>query len=263
MKRDRQSITSRDNPSLQQLRLLSESARERKFLGQTVLDGAHLLAAYLESGHTPRAVWLSESGLANAEIAALAARCEESPQYLVPDALLRHVAPTDTPSGVLAIIDIPQPQVSAPIATVMVLDALQDAGNVGSMLRTAAAAGVREAWLTQGCAQAWSPKVLRAGMGAHFSLTLHEGVDVLAKLEGAQVAVIATALSGATSLYEQDLSGPVVWLFGSEGAGVSEPLLARATARVRIPMPGRTESLNAGAAAAVCLFEQVRRNLQP
>jgi TrmH family RNA methyltransferase len=142
---------------------------------------------------------------------------------------------------------------------VLVLEGVQDAGNVGTLLRTAAAAGVDQVWLSAGCAHAWSPRVLRAGMGAQFVLSIAEGVDVLACLTGLEKDVIATSLDATESVFEAKLRGDAVWLFGAEGRGLSAELLARATRRLTIPMPGRVESLNVAAAAAICLFEQVRQ----
>ena len=142
----------------------------------------------------------------------------------------------------------------------VVLDRVQDPGNLGTILRTTAAAGIGDVLLTEGCAQAWSPRVLRAGMGAHFSLRLREHVDPLALLAGFPGPRLATAPGArARPLYEHDLDRPVAWLFGAEGQGLSPALLAAADARVVIPMAAAIESLNVGAAVAVCLFEQVRQ----
>ncbi|MEY3202702.1 MAG: hypothetical protein RIR70_2252, partial [Pseudomonadota bacterium] len=129
----------------------------------------------------------------------------------------------------------------------------------GTLLRTAAAAGATAVWLTKGCAQAWSPKVLRAGMGAHFCLPIVEGVDLTLALAKTSTTSIATTLDATQSLFETDLTGPTIWLFGAEGKGLSEDIKARATARITIPMPGPMESLNVAAAAAICLFEQARQ----
>jgi TrmH family RNA methyltransferase len=171
------------------------------------------------------------------------------------------VSPVDTPSGLLAIIDLPQSAAPAPLTdSVVVLDAVQDPGNLGTILRTAAAAGIGRVLLGAGCAQAWSPRVLRAGMGAHFVLAIEDGIDACARLQGYPGRCLATALGeGACSLHALDLRGPVAWLFGAEGQGLSPALLARADQRVIIPMAAGVESLNVGAAVAVCLFEQARQ----
>ncbi|HQZ01778.1 MAG TPA: RNA methyltransferase, partial [Thauera sp.] len=255
-------IRSRDNPLIKRLHVLATSARERRKSGETLLDGAHLIDAALQRQWPLKALVVSDSGLAQPEIDGLLARCgTELPCYQLPDALFAHVSPVDTPSGLIAIIDLPpEPPPAVLQHDVVVLDAVQDPGNLGTILRTAAAAGVVEVLLTEGCAGAWSPRVLRAGMGAHFGLRIHERVDALRALEAFTGPVLATALgAGARSLYEIDLGRPLAWLFGAEGQGVSPALLARASQRVVIPMAADIESLNVAAAVAVCLFEQARQ----
>ncbi|HRH72077.1 MAG TPA: RNA methyltransferase, partial [Zoogloea sp.] len=152
-----------------------------------------------------------------------------------------------------------QPDAGPLVDTCVVLDGVQDPGNLGTILRTAAAVGVEEVLLTPGCAQAWSPRVLRAAMGAHFGLRLREGCDVAPALAGFPGAILAADLRDAVELYDMDLRPPVAWLFGSEGQGLSPAVATLATRRVLIPMPGGMESLNVGVAAGVCLFEQLRQ----
>ena len=141
----------------------------------------------------------------------------------------------------------------------VMLDNLQDPGNLGSILRSAAAAGVEYVFCSRGTAFAWSPKVLRAGMGAHFLLKIFENADLDELIRKARVPVLATSSHADKLLYEIDLKSPVAWLFGHEGKGVSAELLALASYRVAIPHRGAVESLNVAASAAVCLFEQVRQ----
>ena len=262
-------ISSRDNPMVKRLHALANSARERRKLGETLLDGAHLLDAALQQQWPLKAVVVSDSGCAQEEIEDLLARCaHDIPRYQLPDALFAHISPVDSPSGVIAIIDLPPEPDPARLAdgaalsahSLVVLDGVQDPGNLGTILRTAAAAGVRDVLLTPGCAGAWSPRALRAGMGAHFVVHIHERVDVVHALGAFRGAILATALGeGARSLYELNLDAPVAWLFGAEGQGVSPALLACASQRVIIPMAGDVESLNVAAAVAVCLFEQARQ----
>jgi TrmH family RNA methyltransferase len=141
----------------------------------------------------------------------------------------------------------------------LLLEDIQDPGNLGSMLRTAAAAGADTVYLSKGCTDAWSPKALRGGMGAQFQLALHEHADLITAARDFPGKVIATSLAAGDSLYALDLRGPSAFVFGNEGAGLSAELLAAASHRIRIPMPGQMESLNAAAAAAICLFERVRQ----
>jgi RNA methyltransferase, TrmH family len=198
--------------------------------------------------------------MTRSEIVALMDACQGVPASLLPDAIFALISPVESPSGVVAIIDAPQPPQGALSDTVVVLDGVQDPGNLGTILRTSAAAGVKDVLLGMGCAQAWSPRVLRAGMGGHFRLAVRERVDVPKALAGFPGVILATLPDdGSSSLYELDLRRPVAWLFGAEGAGLSAEVAALASLNVRIPMPGVVESLNVSAAAAVCLFEQVRQ----
>lgn len=256
-------VTSRDNPLLRRVRRLAMSARERRESGLTLLDGAHLIEAAETAGVALQELLVSEHGVQQPEIDALLARHSDVSATLVPDGLFAQVSPVDTPSGVLALIATP-PEVGGGgvSSTIVVLDGVQDPGNLGTILRTAAAAGVGDALLTTGCAQAWAPRVLRAGMGGHFRLHIRERVDASTALAGFQGRIVATGVGAdARSLYATELTGAVAWLFGAEGAGLSPAVAALATDIVTIPMPGEVESLNVGAAAAVCLFEQVRQRL--
>ena len=253
-------ITSRDNPTVKHLHALATSARDRRKHGQTLLDGAHLLGVALERGQALSQIVVSESGRAQPEVAALLARCADEQCIELPDRLFAHVSPVDSPSGVLAVMALPEAGANAPLTnTCVVLDAVQDPGNLGTILRTAAAVGVPDVVLTPGCAQAWSPRVLRAAMGAHFGLRIREGVEAAEALAGFPGDILAADLRDSVELYALDLRGPVAWLFGSEGQGLSAAVAALATRRVLIPMPGGMESLNVGVAAGVCLFEQLRQ----
>lgn len=140
----------------------------------------------------------------------------------------------------------------------MLLDRLQDPGNVGTILRSAAALGVQQVLALKGTAALWSPKVLRAGMGAHFALHLVEGlaVDDLADLG---LPLIATSSHAEHALPSLRLPAPCAWVFGHEGQGVDAALLQRCALTVRIPQPGGEESLNVASAAAICLYESARQ----
>ncbi|AVR88955.1 TrmH family RNA methyltransferase [Thauera aromatica] len=255
-------IRARDNPTVKRLHALAHSARERRKSGETVLDGAHLVDAALAAHWPLKTLIVSESGLLRAEHRTLLERAPSAAErILLTDMLFAHVSPVDAPSGLLAVIDLP-PAVPARALDedLIVLDGVQDPGNLGTILRTAAAAGIGHALLTAGCTQAWSPRALRAGMGAQFVLRIEEHADAVSRLAAYPGRRLATALGeGARPLYALDLAGPVAWLFGAEGQGLSPALLAAADQRVLIPMAGGIESLNVGAAVAVCLFEQRRQ----
>jgi len=253
-------IQSRDNAFFKQLKRLAESGRERRKSGRTLLDGVHLVEAY-EAVHAPvETLVVAESALAGGEIAAFVAGRE---LVMLADVLMRDLGLVDTPSGLLAVAAIPAaPGLPDSGADAVLLDGVQDPGNVGTLLRTAAAAGIRQVLLSPGCAAAWSPKVLRAGQGAHFILAIHEEADLAAFISGYRGVAAVTCLEQSTSLYEACWEGPLAWVFGAEGQGVRRELLDLAGLRIRIPMPGAVESLNVAAAAAVCLFEAVRRKLK-
>jgi RNA methyltransferase, TrmH family len=252
-------IQSRDNPFFKSLKRLAESGRERRKTGRTLLDGVHLVEAFEAACGPVETLVVAESALAAGEIA----RYVEGREFIVlADALMRDLGLVDTPSGLLAVAPMPACSAAPDLhLDAVLLDAVQDPGNVGTLLRTAAAAGVKQVLLAPGCASPWSPKVLRAGQGAHFVLAIHEEVDLAAFMDGYRGVTAVTCLDGATSLYEAKWQGPLAWVFGAEGQGVSAELIAAARLRVRIPMPGDVESLNVAAAAAVCLFEAVRRKL--
>jgi TrmH family RNA methyltransferase len=143
------------------------------------------------------------------------------------------------------------------VATV-ILDRLQDAGNVGSILRSAAALGVRQVLALRGTAILWSPKVLRAGMGAHFALALHESVTI-DDLGDLALPWVATSSHAAAVLHRTLLPQPCAWVFGHEGQGVADDVAARCALMLRIAQPGGEESLNVAAAAAICLHESLRQ----
>lgn len=250
-------IQSRDNAYYKQLKRLAESGRERKKRGRTLLDGLHLAQAWEQQRGPLSELVVAESALVGGEIADWLSGRDCT---VIGDALMRELGIVDTPSGLLAVVDTPQPAAAPdPGCDAVLLDGVQDPGNLGSLLRSAAAAGVGQVLLAPGCAAAWSPKVLRAGQGAHFVLNIHEDRDLAAFMAAYRGTTLATTLDRATSLYEAQWAGPLAWVFGAEGRGVSPALIERAGLRIRIPMPGAVESLNVGAAAAVCLFEMVRR----
>lgn len=256
-------IVSRDNPHYKVLKKLLQSGRERRRTGLAVLDGMHLIDAYSRHCGIPIEIVVSDSGTGRPEIASYLESGQVGATITVlGDALFAELAVVETPSGIMAVIDRPRPlQGRAPDmqADTVVLDGVQDPGNVGSILRSAAAAGFRQILLSPDCAQAWAPKTLRAAMGAHFQLDVLEHCDLPAFLSAYRGQPVATLLGASTSLYGADLAGPVAWVFGSEGLGVRPAVAALTRLQVRIPMPGPSESLNVAAAAAVCLFETVRR----
>jgi TrmH family RNA methyltransferase len=255
-------ITARDNPRLVEAARLVASSRDRRKRGKCVLEGDHLVGVYLDRVGVPETLLVVEQRAQDPRIAALISRVPARDVLLMRASLFAEavVAPADI--AIAAVVPTPAPAIPAPARFHLLLEDIQDPGNVGTMLRTAAAAGVDQVLLSKQCAFAWSPKVLRAGQGAHFATTIVEDVDLAAWAQAFAAGggeVIATTPRDATTLYGAKLGEPWAVAVGNEGAGLSAELLARATARLTIPMHARTESLNASAAAAVVLFELVRR----
>jgi TrmH family RNA methyltransferase len=180
------------------------------------------------------------------------------PRLLLADALWSQLSGLGSPAGFACVLALPATPALDPLAATVVLDRLQDAGNAGSILRSAAALGVKQVLALKGTVALWSPKVLRAGMGAHFALGLVEGLspDALGALK---VPLLATSSHAGTRLPEAALPRPCAWVFGHEGQGVASELLARCALTLRIPQPGGEESLNVAAAAAICLYDAARR----
>ncbi|MFC4487365.1 TrmH family RNA methyltransferase [Tepidiphilus baoligensis] len=257
-----QEIRSRDNPQVRAIRRWLNESSFRKREPWIVLEGDHLLTAALQAGWMPEAVFIEEGREARfaAVLEALPPACA---RIRVASPVFRTLAATETPAGIVArfarrtLVLAPQELAGRDL---VLLDGVQEPGNVGAILRTAAAAGVGAVLLGPGCADPWAPKVLRAAMGAHFVLPFAQIDDPAPWFATRRGRVFATALAEkAVPLYTLDLRAPALWLFGTEGAGVRPEWLAMADACVRIPMPGAMESLNVAAAAAVCLFEAVRQ----
>jgi RNA methyltransferase, TrmH family len=251
-------ITSRDNPAYKAMAKLVASAAERRKTGMSVLDGAHLLGAFLEAGGRPEDVMVSESGLRDSEIAELVRRAGHA--TLLTDALFNALSTVETPTGVMAALRTPQPpEPSLEASLSLLLEDIQDPGNVGTLLRSAAAAGAQQVLLSPQCAFAWSPKVLRAAMGAHFIVDVVERVELREFLSRFRGRSVALAAKGKQSIYSVDLRVPVAFVIGNEGAGISTPLLAACSVWAHIPMAAPIESLNAGTAGSIALFEAVRQ----
>ena len=266
-------ISSRDNPLFKELRSLqatgSKGQKARLSSGRVLLEGIHIVQAWV-SDPALGVLITSDIGIANPEIDALVRQhCAAYPdtRVIYLDAglwgELSELANAPQIAGLLSLREglttINSPKQEVITGDVLVLDRIQDAGNVGAMLRTAAAAGFVDVVAMSGCAHLWSSKVLRAGMGAHRTLRLHEGWSTEQAIERIAAPFFLASAHGETSLYalDQQLRQPVAWVFGSEGQGISHGFLMHGNA-VSIPMHSEVESLNVAAAAAVCLFETVR-----
>ncbi|OBS31950.1 rRNA methyltransferase [Tepidimonas fonticaldi] len=246
-------IASRDNPRVKRLRRLVQDGSAYRREGIVWVEGDHLCRALLARGWQPEAVVSSPAGLAWVQTwQQTGALAPEVPVWLLTEALMAQLSPLESATHVGCLVPVPPNQaVQAGVPTV-VLDRLQDPGNVGSILRSAAAFGFRQVVALRGTAALWSPKVLRAGMGAHFGLALVEAVDASC-LADLQVPLLATSSHHGDWLHEARLPWPCAWLLGHEGQGVRPDLMAQAAQTVRIIQPGGEESLNVAAAAAICL----------
>jgi TrmH family RNA methyltransferase len=253
-------VSSRDNAAYKAMVKLASSTSERKRRGLSVLDGVHLVGALLDSRRPVEALMVSRAGLERAEVAALVARVPEAKVTVVTDALFASISTVESATGLLAAAPTPQGvPVPSDADLALLVEDVQDPGNLGTLLRSAAAAGAGHVMLSPGCVFAWSLKTVRAGMGAHFALNIVEGADLPAFLAGYRGTSICLAGDAGGSIYEVDLRGPVAILVGNEGAGISPALRKAAGVAARIPMPGRMESLNAGVAGSLCLFEALRQ----
>lgn len=252
-------IGSRANPVFKSLmRMHQEAGKPGK---PVVLEGVHLCQSWLATGKAPEWVVIDRAVEHNSEIQHLMQASAPDRLVLLEPGLFKSLSDVVTAQGILFVVTLPQ---SPPALVVnqncILLDRVQDPGNVGAMLRTAAAAGVSLVYASEQTAALWSPKVLRSAQGAHFALALHERVDLQALMQRLEVPSVATTLQGSTDLYRTELPARCAWIFGNEGQGIRNELSDRASIRVRVPIDATAvESLNVAVCAALCLYEQRRQ----
>jgi RNA methyltransferase, TrmH family len=250
-------ITSRDNPLLKELRKLSSDSTAYRKIGRVWLEGDHLCSAALVRGVQPAIAVYSESYMPLANVFTASEAIKKIVKTIViPDKLWQDISSLESPAKMGFVIDVPTSVPISPTVATVILDRVQDAGNVGSILRSAAAFGFKQVIALTGTAALWSPKVLRAGMGAHFGLQLVEG----ASLEDLPVLTVPLVVTSSHQgdflqnlMQNKQLPQPCAWVMGHEGQGVRTELLQQAKVTVRIGQPGGEESLNVAAAAAICL----------
>lgn len=242
-------IHSRDNAFVKDLRRLAQDTTAYRKQGRVWLEGDHLCRAALARGLRASVAVFAESFWPQAQVE----YAQAATKFIVlADALFADVSGLESPAAMGFVLDLPAPASLRPDAPTVVLDRVQDAGNVGSILRSASAFGFRQVAAIKGSAALWSPKVLRAGMGAHFALDLIEGL-ALDDLAALQVPLLVTSSHAGDFLHRAALPWPCAWVMGHEGQGVSPALEDKASLRIRIAQPGGEESLNVAAAAAICL----------
>lgn len=254
-------IQSSKNEQLKYLAKLLSSAKTRHQHRLCALEGMHLLKSYLQQGLMPKQVFIPESKLSHPELQAIIQTLSDDLITLVSHDHLSKISSLSDSHDIISEVSIPQYPSAPTQGDCIVLERIQDPGNIGTILRSAAAANIKHIILSHDCADAWSPKVLRAGMGAHFNLNIHTNIDLISWCANYQERILATALTATNcfQLYEINLQSPQSWLFGNEGNGISTALLNQAHAAVRIPMNEHIESLNVAMAATICLFEQQRQ----
>ena len=250
-------ISSPDNPLFRLIRRLNASPTAYRQEGKIWIEGEHLCRSCLDGAAQVHLGVVSQSAWEDPAQRSLWEPVQEV--VIVPDAQFARISALPSPAGVGLLIEAASNVAVDPVERTVVLDGVQDAGNVGSILRSAAALGVQQVVALPGTAGLWSPKVTRAGMGAHFALRLVEvhSPDSLSTLKW---PLVATSSHATMDIWDEDLPIPCNWLFGHEGRGVSQVCQDLCHATVRIPQPGGQESLNVAAAAAVCLYESLRRS---
>ncbi len=252
-------ITSDKNQTVKLAKALLTQARLRKKYGQTILEGTHLIDAALRSDYPFIQILVAQSAITHPEVQQILSRLTTDISVLtLSDSLYKNIRSLGAGIDVMAIIKISEPTLPVITDDCLILNDVQDSGNVGTLLRTAAAVGINNILCTSATAQAWSPKTLRAGMGAQFALTIYEGLsitDILAKVE---TPLFATSSHTDTLIYQHDLRAPIAWIMGHEGQGVCDELMQCATP-IALPQPNGQESLNVSIAGALCLYETLRQ----
>ncbi len=242
-------ISSRDNPLLKELRKLAQDNSAYRKAGRFWIEGDHLCSAAMQRRLQPTVAVYSETfwSQARGPLAEVAGK-----KVIVSDALFKDISALESPASIGFVLNLPLDAAIQPQAASVILDRVQDAGNVGSILRSAGAFGFKQVLALKGTAALWSPKVLRAGMGAHFGLHLVEGLS-LEEVQALTVPLVVTSSHQGELIQNLKLPRPCAWVMGHEGQGVGPALMARASFFARIGQPGGEESLNVAAAAAICL----------
>ena len=249
-------ISSRDNPLLVRLRKLASDPGGYRKLGEIWLEGDHLCSAFLQRGGVPAQAVITEAAWEEPRWREIASRA--SAVAVLPETLMNALSALESPPPIGFVVPWQGAGALMSGQPSVVLDRLQDAGNVGTILRSAAAFGFTQVIAMKGTAALWSPKVLRAGMGAHFGLRLIEGAE---SVQALTIPLVASSSHASQAIHEIALPWPCAWVMGHEGQGVSPALQSQCAMTLRIPQPGGEESLNVAAAAAVCLYESARQRL--
>jgi len=257
-------VSSTHNSRLQHAMRLVASSRDRRKAGRCVLEGEHLVSVYLARAGLPELLIVVAERMEDPGMQAIAAQVPPTDVLIVPTKVFSQLGALPAAVGVLAVVATPSGELSAPRRFHLLLEDVQDPGNVGTILRTAAAAGVEQVLLSKHSAFAWAPKVLRAAQGAHFLTAIAENVDLqswVRQFRAGGGQIVATVPNGGQNLFTSILRAPLAIAIGNEGGGLTQALLDTVDAKLTIPMPGGMESLNVSAAAAITMFEVVRQGV--
>lgn len=261
------SITSGQNPYYKQAKQLN-SRKQREENGLFLVEGVRFLDEAIASKANIERIFISETFLEGCSRAYLDV-LEGFELNLLPDRLFKELADTETPQGAAAVVKRQRLELDKVLGgrnLYVILEAIQDPGNLGTIIRTADAAGFTGVLVSKGCADVYSPKVLRATMGSIFHIPVVGVTDMRGAMTGLRaggVKLLAAHLRGDVSYYQVDMKQNIALLVGSEANGLSEETAALADELVKIPMPGLAESLNASVAAGLLLFESVRQRAIP
>ncbi len=253
-------ITSNHNPKIKLVRALLSRARDRRDAGAFVVEGVRLVEESINSNWPMRFVLfdesLSERGKSKVEsLTSQGVDVEE-----VSTSVMKAMSETENPQGILAILESAQLPITNSPRFILIPDQIRDPGNLGTLLRSAAATGTQAVLVPPETTDAFAPKVLRSGMGAHFKLPIHsmswDEIEQVVKSAGLQVLI---ADMDGQSCWDIDLTKPIALVVGNEAEGASESARGLASGKISIPMSGMMESLNAGVAGSVLMFEVVRQ----
>jgi TrmH family RNA methyltransferase len=253
-------ITSNQNSKIKLIRALLGRSKERREAGAFVAEGVRLVEEAVKANWTCRFALYDETLSERGRLQVEGLRLKGVDMEEVSASVMKSISETEAPQGILAVLELTQLPITNHPNFILIPDQIRDPGNLGTLLRSAAASGVDAVLIPPETTDAFAPKVLRSGMGAHFRLPIHsmswEEIEKVVKLEGLKVYV---ADMDGPSCWETDLRQPVTLIIGNEAEGVSESARKLANGKISIPMSGETESLNAGVAGSVLMFEVMRQ----
>lgn len=253
-------IESAHNQEIKHLVKLVSQNRYRQRHHVAILEGLHLIETFIQAGYTIQNMYVPHSRISEPHIQTLMTKVANDKIILIADHLLAKISDLTESHEPIALVDVINHHTIFQNQDVVLLERIQDPGNVGTILRTVLASGISQIVLSKDCCDVWSPKVVRAAMGAHAFLNILTVPSLTEWITRYTCNIYATVLSSEScNLYDLDLQQPAGWLFGNEGSGLSAEILQVVTQHVRIPMAGATESLNVAMATTVCLFEQFRQ----